>query len=91
MLSKTSKAAEKFTEKSKRRSQVGVKLTKELHARLRNACEIQNHREGQLAYILLEWALEFYENLRSMEVMQRFNVKRAKSKYPDIFARKSDD
>ena len=68
-----------------KRSQVGVKLTSELHARLRKACKLQGHREGQLAYILLEWALPFYEHLQSVQTLRRLNFAHAKTQCPDIF------
>ena len=73
------------TKLNKKRSQVGVKLSSQLHARLRAACKLQDHREGQLAHILLEWALPFYENLGSVQTLRKLNFQHAKSQCPDIF------
>ena len=52
---------------SKKVRQIGVKIEADLYARLIKACEIQQHREGQLARILIEWALPYYERTRSVE------------------------
>jgi hypothetical protein len=60
-------ARTKFKIPSKKVRQVGVKIEPELYARLTKACEIQQHREGQLARILIEWALPYYERARSVE------------------------
>jgi hypothetical protein len=51
----------------KRMHRVGVNLETELYDRLRKACGLQKHREGQLAWILIEWALPYYERARSVE------------------------
>jgi hypothetical protein len=56
---------------SKRVFQVGVRLEPELRERLSKACEIQQHREGQLARILIEWALPYYEEARSVEALRK--------------------
>jgi hypothetical protein len=54
---------------SKKVRQIGVKLEPELYSRLEKACEIQLHRDGQLARILIEWALPYYEKARSVEAL----------------------
>jgi hypothetical protein len=54
---------------TKKVRQIGVKIESDLYARLIKACEIQQHREGQLARILIEWALPYYERARSVEAL----------------------
>lgn len=54
---------------SKKVRQIGVKIEADLYARLAKACEIQEHRDGQLARILIEWALPYYEKARSVEAL----------------------
>jgi hypothetical protein len=54
---------------SKKVRQIGVKIESDLYARLIKACEIQQHREGQLVRILIEWALPYYERARSVEAL----------------------
>jgi len=54
----------------KRGNRVGVNLDPEIYQRLLRACDLQKHREGQLAWILIEWALPYYEKARSVEGLQ---------------------
>lgn len=60
-------------ENEKRERQVGMKLGPDLYARLSAASQIQQHRDGQLARILVEWALPFYEQARSVEGLNAVN------------------
>lgn len=55
--------------------QISVTLSTDVYERLRSACEIQKHSDGQLARILIEWALPFYERARSVEVLQHLAIK----------------
>lgn len=59
--------SDKIRQKSNSDRQITVKVSTELHDRLVLACGYQEHREGQLARILIEWALPFYEKARSVE------------------------
>lgn len=52
---------------AKKVRQITVKMQPELYGRFEKACDIQQHRDGQLARILIEWALPFYERARSVE------------------------
>ena len=58
----------------KKLQQINVKMEDELRARFVEACEIQQHREGQLARILIEWALPFYERARSVEALRKITL-----------------
>jgi hypothetical protein len=60
----------KGTAKSKKLSQVSMKLEDAFYARLKSACGIQKHSDAQLARILIEWALPYYERARSVEALQ---------------------
>lgn len=60
---------------SPNRKQISVTLSPELYARLRSACEIQEHSDGQLGRILIEWALPFYEKARSVEALKYLAIK----------------
>jgi hypothetical protein len=53
----------------KKLNQVSVKFEAEFYERLKRACEIQQHRDGQLVRILVEWALPYYESARSVEAL----------------------
>ena len=53
----------------KRLNQVSVKFEEEFYDRLKRACEIQQHRDGQLVRILVEWSLPYYEAARSVEAL----------------------
>jgi len=53
----------------KKLSQVSVKFEADFYDRLKRACEIQQHRDGQLVRILVEWALPYYETARSVEAL----------------------
>lgn len=57
------------------RKQISVTLGAELHVRFKEACEIQEHAEGQLARILIEWSLPFYERTRSVEALKYLAMK----------------
>jgi hypothetical protein len=61
------------TKPAKKVKQITVKLEAELHQRLIQACGIQQHREGQLARILIDWALPFYEQARSVEQLHELD------------------
>lgn len=63
------------SEKGPKRRQISVTLSEEVHARFWGACEIQEHTEGQLARILIEWALPFYERTRSVESLKYLATK----------------
>jgi hypothetical protein len=54
----------------KKNQQINVKFDDDFRERFLAACEIQQHREGQLARILIEWALPFYERARSVEALK---------------------
>ena len=69
-MKKNAKEPSKPKRKRDNRNQVNVKLTDEVHARLREASQIQEHAEAQLARILIEWALPFYERARSVEALK---------------------
>ena len=58
----------------KLRRQISVNVNDALHARIHAACAIQDHAEGQLCRILIEWALPFYEKARSVEVLKRLGA-----------------
>jgi hypothetical protein len=53
----------------KRTHRVGLNLDSALYSRLIKACGLQKHREGQLAWILIDWALPYYEKARSVEAL----------------------
>lgn len=53
----------------KKLNQVSVKFEPDFYERLKRACEIQQHRDGQLVRILVEWALPYYETARSVEAL----------------------
>jgi hypothetical protein len=63
-----------MVKKRKTYDQISVKLSPKLHARLQTACEIQQHKEGQLCRILIEWSLPFYQLCRSVERLQMFTA-----------------
>lgn len=81
---KKAKQPSKAKAKTQGRHQINVHLSEDLHAKLRAACSIQKHREGQLAHILIAWALPFYEGLRSVETLQKLNYQHAVTKCPDL-------
>lgn len=58
-----------------KRKQISVTLAPDLYARLRSACEIQEHSDGQLGRILIEWSLPFYERARSVEALKYLAIK----------------
>lgn len=64
------KKTAKQPRKRDQRRQINVKLSENVHTRLRTACEIQEHTEAKLARILIEWALPFYERTRSVEALK---------------------
>lgn len=64
----------------KRMSQVSAKFEAEVYERLKRACEIQQHRDGQLVRILVEWSLPFYEEARSVEALQKMEAVRKRTK-----------
>ena len=51
-----------------------VNLDAEIYDRLVKASGIQKHKLGQLAWILIEWALPFYEEARSVEALKEITV-----------------
>jgi hypothetical protein len=53
----------------KKLSQVSTKFGSQFRDRLKRACAIQEHHEGQLVRILCEWALPYYEQARSVEAL----------------------
>ena len=53
----------------KKLKQVSAKFEQVFYERLKRACEIQQHRDGQLVRILVEWALPYYERARSVEAL----------------------
>ena len=55
--------------KGKKLNQVSVKFEADFYERLKRACEIQQHRDGQLVRILVEWSLPYYETARSVEAL----------------------
>lgn len=57
-------------DKKKREAQVNVRLTPEFYKRLQKACELNEHKEGQLCRILIEWALPFYERTESVKTFK---------------------
>lgn len=65
----------KGNEQGPKRRQISVTLSEEVHTRFGVACEIQEHTEGQLARILIEWALPFYERTRSVEALKYLATK----------------
>lgn len=73
--SNTKAQQEKPNRKNLKRRQVSVTMADDLYARFRSACEIQEHAEGQLARILIEWALPFYERARSVEALKYLATK----------------
>lgn len=73
--SNTKAQQEKPNRKNLTRRQVSVTMAVDLYARFRSACEIQEHAEGQLARILIEWALPFYERARSVEALKYLAAK----------------
>lgn len=50
--------------------QVSVRFDEEFYERLQAACQLQEHAEGQLARILVEWALPFYELTKSVKKLR---------------------
>ena len=62
------------TKQPKRKRQISVKLTVQLHEEIKAACAIQEHAEGQLIRILAEWALPFYRKARSVEALRAFEA-----------------
>lgn len=66
---------QKQAKQNPQRKQISVTLSTELRVRFREACEIQEHGEGQLARILIEWALPFYERTRSVEALKYLAMK----------------
>lgn len=54
-----------------KRVRVCTQIDPELAERIKRACEFQKHTEAQLVQILLEWALPYYEKVRSVEVLRR--------------------
>ena len=61
--------------KKSKNKQVTVTQPADLYARLRSACQIQKHSDGQLIRILVEWALPFYEQTRSVELLEHLTMK----------------
>lgn len=70
MRNRSKAKIQKSPEKSSKRKQISVTLSMDLYARFRIACEMQEHSDGQLARILIEWALPFYERARSVEALK---------------------
>lgn len=70
-------------ESKKREAQVNVRLTPEFYARLRKACALQEHKEGQLIRILVEWALPFYEQSESVKGLKSISESKLKSLLSD--------
>lgn len=68
--------------KGKKVSQVSAKFEPEFYSRLKRACEIQQHHEGQLVRILVEWALPHYEMARSVEALNLIRPQKRKGKKP---------
>lgn len=66
---------QKSNEKSYTRKHISVTLSRDLYVRFRTACEMQEHSDGQLARILIEWALPFYERARSVEALKYLAMK----------------
>jgi hypothetical protein len=54
---------------------VSAELHPETYKRLQRASEIQQHEDGQLERILIEWALPFYEQARSVEILYALDVR----------------
>jgi hypothetical protein len=48
----------------------GLLIDPTLVERLRRACAFQEHSEEQLVRILIEWALPYYESVRSVETLR---------------------
>ena len=53
--------------RTKKSNQVNVRFEPEFYERLKEACSLQEHAEGQLVRILTEWALPFYEQCGSVK------------------------
>lgn len=53
----------------KKDKKVGLNLDPALYVRLARACSFQQHRDGQLARILVEWALPYYEQARGVDAL----------------------
>lgn len=53
----------------KKLSQISVRFESAFYERLKRACEIQQHRAGQLVRVLVEWSLPYYETARSIEAL----------------------
>ena len=53
---------------------LNVRFDPELYKRFKAAAKIQEHSQGQLVRILVEWSLPFYEKLRSVELLEQFSV-----------------
>ena len=54
---------------------VSAELDPETYKRLQRASEINQHDDGQLERILIEWALPFYEQARSVEILHAMEVR----------------
>jgi hypothetical protein len=54
---------------------VCTQLDPGMYERLERACDIQQHSDGQLERILLEWALHYYEKARSVETLYAMDVR----------------
>ena len=67
--------ARKRTPSPAKSKQVNVHFQMAFFERLSAAAHIQQHAEGQLVRILVEWALPFYERTRSVEVLQHLSMK----------------
>ena len=59
-------------------NQVSAKFEPDFYGRLKRACEIQEHREGQLVRILVEWALPHYERARSVEALYATRLRKGR-------------
>lgn len=75
MRNKNKARIQKGNEKSHKRKHISVTLSMDLYARFRTACEMQEHSDGQLARILIEWSLPFYERARSVEALKYLAMK----------------
>ena len=53
--------------RTKKSSQVNVRFEPEFYEQLQEACTYQQHAEGQLVRILVEWALPFYRQCQSVK------------------------
>ena len=58
--------------RTKKSNQVNVRFEPEFYERLKEACSLQEHAEGQLVRILTEWALPFYEQCGSVKDLKHF-------------------